>query len=108
MMLTASTQVSYAMRANFLGGQNKELIITGDANPPQILKLWDAERCFVPKIEFLACNGCNKPANCPGHSKAVSIAISVPIRSGRFMNYFPQNLYLFFTLLLDKNLPLKI
>ena len=34
-------------------------------------------------------------------------AISVPIRSGRFMNYFPKNLYLFFTLLLDINLPVK-
>ena len=55
-MLTASTQVSYSMRANFLGGQNKELIRTGDANPPQILKLCDAERRFVPKIELLACN----------------------------------------------------
>ena len=55
-MLTASTQVSYSMRANFLGGQNKGLIRTGDANPPQILKLCDAERRFVPKIELLACN----------------------------------------------------
>ena len=56
-MLTASTQVSYSMRANFLGGQNKGLIRTGDANPPQILKLCDAERRFVPKIALLACNG---------------------------------------------------
>ena len=56
-MLTASTQVSYSMRANFLGGQNKGLIRTGDANPPQILKLCDAERRFVPKIELLACKG---------------------------------------------------
>ena len=55
-MLTASTQVSYSMRANFLGGQNKGLIRTGNANPPQILKLCDAERRFVPKIELLACN----------------------------------------------------
>ena len=55
-MLTASTQVSYSMRANFLGGQNKGLIRTGDANPPQILKLCDAERRFVTKIELLACN----------------------------------------------------
>ena len=55
-MLTASTQVSYSMRANFLGGQKKGLIRTGDANPPQILKLCDAERRFVPKIELLACN----------------------------------------------------
>ena len=54
-MLTASTQVSYSMRANFLGGQNKGLIRTGDANPPQILKLCDAERRFVPKTELLAC-----------------------------------------------------
>ena len=55
-MLTVSTQVSYSMRANFLGGQNKGLIRTGDANPPQKLKLCDAERRFVPKIELLACN----------------------------------------------------
>ena len=55
-MLTALTQLSYPMRANFLGGQNKRLIRTGDANPPQILKPCDAERRFVPKIELLACN----------------------------------------------------
>ena len=62
-MLTASTQVSYSMRANFLGGQNKGLIRTGDANPPQILKLCDAERRFVPKIELLACNENNYNAD---------------------------------------------
>ena len=63
-MLTASTQVSYSMRANFPGGQNNGLIRTGNANPPQILKLGDAERRFVPKIELLACNEPRSVSSC--------------------------------------------
>lgn len=56
LLLTAATQVSYSMRVNFLGGQNKGLIRPGDDNPPQMLKLCNAEHRFVPKIELLSCN----------------------------------------------------
>ena len=56
-MLTATAHVSNLLGANFLLGQNKELIGLGDTNPPQILELCNAERRFGPKIELLACCG---------------------------------------------------
>ena len=83
-MLTASTQISYSMRANFLGGQNKGLIRTGDANPPQILKLCDAERRFVPKIELLACNAWRSSGDGAGRPRNIARGeVGTQIVSGR-------------------------
>ena len=53
--MRATTLVSNSLGAKFLIGQNKGLIKPGDANPPQIFKLCDAERRFVPRIGPLAC-----------------------------------------------------